>query len=103
MIRLTALVCLMASPALACANRDHLAAFLKVEHGLSLYSWGLTDAGDMVELFLNDRGHWAVVTTKPNACASVDMPHKERGRLWLPPTRNNAIPDARRMSEGDPL
>jgi hypothetical protein len=104
MIRAAAVaVSLAASPALACAERDHLAAFLESRHGLSLHSWGLSDAGDMMELFISDRGHWAVVTTTPRGCASVAMPHKERGRLWLPPTPNSALPDAMRMNEGSPL
>jgi hypothetical protein len=35
--------------ALACAERDHLAAFLESRHGLSLHSWGLPDAMRMNE------------------------------------------------------
>jgi hypothetical protein len=100
---LTALAVLLASPASAeCWVRDHVAAFLKVEHGLALRSWGLSDGGDMMELFTNEAGHWAVVTTKPNQCASVSMPHKERGRLWMPPKPNKAIPNQLRMEDGDP-
>jgi hypothetical protein len=91
-----------ASQPITCANRDHLAAFLRVEHDLALHSWGLSDVGDMMELFVNDRGHWGVVTTKPTGCAMLSMPHKERGRLWFPPTHNDVLPPARRMNEGSP-
>jgi hypothetical protein len=96
MIRLAAVLTLCAAPAFAqpCHERDHIAAFLETRHGLALHSWGLSDAGDMMELFLGERGHWAVITTKPNRCATVDMPHKERGRLWAPPKPNSVMPDA---------
>lgn len=85
-----------------CYQRDHLAAFLKVEHGLTLHSWGLSESGDMMELFLSDRGHWAVITTQPNRCASVRFPHKERGRLWIPTPANPAFNPPLRMQEGPP-
>lgn len=85
-----------------CYSRDVLAGYLKAEHGLSLHSWGLTDSGDMAELFLSPRGHWAVITTTPRRCATVAMPHKERGRLWAPPKQNHALPDALALVPGVP-
>ena len=101
---LTAAAVLLAFPAWSsCYQRDHLAGYLEARHGLALHSWGLSDAGDMMELFLSDGGHWAVVTTKPNRCASVAFPHKERGRLWMPPKQNWALPDGLWMDQGTPL
>lgn len=96
---------LFATPAQAepCWVRDHVAAFLKQEHHLSLHSWGLADNGDMMELFLDDSGHWAVVTTKPDQCSSVSMPHKERGRLWMPPKLNKAAPNQSHLENGAPV
>jgi len=100
----TALAVLIACPAYAkCFERDHLAAYLKVEHGLSLRSWGLDDAGNMVELFISGTGHWAVIETTPRRCSSVRMPHKTWGRLSDPPVRNKAVPKARNMTEGQGL
>jgi hypothetical protein len=48
MIRLAVAFALVAAPAFAqpCHERDHIAAFLETRHGLALYSWGLSDAGD---------------------------------------------------------
>ena len=82
---------LIASPALAaCYEPSHLAAFLRQEHGLRLHSWGLTDEGNMQELWMRAGGHWAVVSTTPLHCADVSMPHKLNGRLTEPP-RNPAM------------
>jgi hypothetical protein len=91
------------SQASTCWVREHVAAYLREAHGVTLHSWGLSDDGDMMELFLGDRGHWAVVTTTPRGCASVAMPHQLRGRLWTPPRPNNALPDTRQMNRGSPL
>ena len=98
----TALAVLLALPAAAeCYKRDHLAAYLKVEHGLALHSWGLDDAGNMVELFLGAGGHWAVVQTTPTRCSSVAMPHKARGRLSDPVPQNKINRPGLRMSPGE--
>jgi hypothetical protein len=97
-----ALACLPMTAQAACYERDHLSAFLQVEHGLSLHSWGLTDAGDMLELFLSDTGHWATIRTTPAKCSSIDMPHQLHGRLWVPPVGNKAIQPDRLMSRGVP-
>lgn len=95
---------ILATPLAAeCFNRDHLAAYLKVKYELSLRAWGLDDAGNMVELFYNDGGNWAVITTTPFRCAKVAMPHKEGGRLADPARPNKALPPARYLSEGDAL
>ena len=92
MIRLAAVLALMAGPAVsACYNPQHLAAFLKLEHGLTLHSWGLNDAGNEEQLWLNSDGHWAVVETTPQRCSDIaSMPHKLRGALTNPP-RNPAM------------
>jgi len=104
LIAATALAGLLASPLAAdCFERDHLAAYLQVEHGLKLRSWGLNDSGNMVELFLSDRSHWAVVETTPARCASVRMPHKEWGRLSDPVQPNKAVPAPRYMTQGSAL
>lgn len=97
------IACLPAAASAACYPRDHLTAFLLVEHGLTLNSWGLDDAGNMVELFLGDGGHWAVITTTPAKCSDIAMPHKLRGRLWEPPQQNKAVPPARSLTEGEAL
>jgi hypothetical protein len=105
MIRLAAIVLLWAtaSTAAPCHDKAMLEAFLKHDHGLRLHSRGLSDAGNMLELWTGPVGHWAVVTTTPVGCASVDMPHKLRGRLWTPPSPNHAIPPDARMNEGQGL
>ena len=93
---------LITSPLAAeCYKRDHIAAYLQVEHGLALHSWGLDDAGNMVELFLGAGGHWAVVQTTPTRCSSVAMPHKARGRLSDPVPQNKINRPGPRMSPGE--
>lgn len=103
MIRLALLLALLPSLAWgACYDRAILAAFLREAHGLRLHSWGLTDAGDMQELFIGPTGHWAVVQTKPNACSEVvSLPHKEKGRLTGRPLLNKAQPP-RGLYPGEP-
>ena len=105
MIRLALALAVLATPAAAmrCAERDHVAAWLVQDHGLRLHSWGLTDAGDMHELFLSDAGHWAIVQTTPGGCSTVvSLPHQHRGRLWRPPSGNHAIPQGWRYEPGTP-
>lgn len=80
-----------------------LEAFLKQEHGLHLHSWGLSDKGNMLELWLGDKGHWAVVTTTPSQCSSVELPHSLKGRLWTQPRANKAIPEDQRLNTGEKI
>lgn len=93
------------NPALAsqCYERPMLMAFLDAEHGLKLHSWGLDDTGNMLELLLAPNGHFALVTPRPNKCASVELPHQLRGRLWVAPSPNKAIPEDHRMNNGQGL
>lgn len=86
MIRLALALVLAAGPvSAACYQPSHLAAFLKLEHGLTLHWWGLDGDGNMTELWINGEGHRAVVTTTPHHCADVSMPHRLHGRLTEPP------------------
>ncbi len=105
MIRLAFILSLISTPIVAapCHEKKMLESYLKVEHGLRLHSWGLNDKGNMLELWLNENGHWAVVTTSPSQCSSVEFPHNLRGRLWKPPSPNKAIPEAERLTPGDPM
>jgi len=106
MKRLVAAIVLsiLALPAAAeCFNRDHLAAYLKVKYELSLRAWGLDDAGNMVELFYNDGGNWAVIETTPSRCAKVAMPHKEGGRLVEIAPPNYITPLPQYLSQGSAL
>jgi hypothetical protein len=109
MIRIAALLCLMAAPAAAqntnCLNRDMLAGYLASE-GMPLYSWGLNSEGHMEELFLGEGGDWAVVVTAPSGCARLaSRPDRLRGRLWSPAPGNKLFgppfrPESRRMVPG---
>jgi hypothetical protein len=74
-----------------CYNRAHLEAFLKSEYQMQLYSWGITQSGDMLELWWSDNGHFAAVTTTPAGCTTVTMPEHLHDRLRQPPQRNRAI------------
>lgn len=95
---------LWSSPVSAqCLDKQMLEAFLKHEEGLTLHSWGLTDDGDMLELWIGDRGHWATVRTTPQKCSTVELPFKLKGRLWTPPSPNKAIPPDRIMNEGQEI
>jgi hypothetical protein len=80
-----------------------LEAFLKQEHDMRLHSWGLSVSGNMVELWLAPNGLFAVVTTTPAKCSTVEIPADLRGRLWTPPSPNKAIPEAGRMNSGQGL
>jgi hypothetical protein len=91
----------LSSPSYACTSRDYAAAYFQTEHGMTLHAWGLDVNGAMQELFLAPSGHWAVITTEPNGCATVDTPQRLWGRLWQPPQTNKAAP-LRPMNEGDP-
>jgi hypothetical protein len=84
-----------------CHEKDMLESFLKDRHELRLHSWGLSDEGNMMELWLGDEGHWAVVTTTPDKCSTVELPHNLKGRLWIAPSPNKAIPPADRMNKGE--
>jgi hypothetical protein len=95
----------LSSPAHAspCYEKPMLEAFLKQEHGLRLHSWGLNKSGEMLELWLAPSGLFAVVTTTPAKCSTVELPHDLRGRLWVPPSPNKAIPEDSRMNNGQGL
>lgn len=72
--------CLLASPALACSERSDLAVRL-YEMDMRLVSWGLTASGDMHELFMDDAGLWAVLSTNAMHCTrliSAPTHHFER-------------------------
>jgi hypothetical protein len=86
-----------------CYEKDMLESYLKDRHELRLHSWGLNDTGNMLELWLNAQGHWAVVTTTPDRCSTVEFPHKLRGRLWAAPSPNKAIPQEYLLNPGDSL
>lgn len=86
-----------------CHNKDMLESYLKERHELHLHSWGLNDTGNMLELWLNEQGHWAVVTTTPGRCTSVEFPHKLHGRLWAKPQQNKSIPQQHRLTPGEPI
>lgn len=91
----------LSSPAYAeCLPKRMLEAFLKENHGLKLHSWGLNTKGAMVELWLAPDGLFAVVTTTPAKCTTVEIPADLRGRLWTPPSPNKAIPEDRTMNNG---
>lgn len=102
MIRLAAILSLCATSLLAnpCLHKSHLEAFLKQEHDMRLHSWGLNREGHMLELWLAPDGLFAVVTTTPAKCSTVELPHDLKGRLWIPPSPNWAIPEANRMNQG---
>jgi hypothetical protein len=92
-----------AAHAAPCYDKAHLEAFLKQEHELKLHSWGVNGAGNMVELWLAPNGLFALVTTTPAKCSTVEIPADLHGRLWTPPSPNRAIPEADRMNKGDKL
>jgi hypothetical protein len=85
---------LLATPAAAnpCFDRQHLEAFLKSEYDMALMSWGMTQDGNMIELWWAEDGHFATVTTTPRGCVSVSMPEHLHERLRRPPQRNRAAP-----------
>ena len=105
MIRLAAVCISLASATNAsqCHDKPMLEAFLKQEHGMSLHSWGLNGHGDMLELWLAPNGLFAVVTTTPAKCSTVEIPADLHGRLWTPPSPNKAIPEDSRMNNGQGL
>lgn len=105
MLRLVIILALIAAPtaSMGCYDKKMLEAFLKQEHGLRLHSWGLSEDGNMLELWLGPSGHWAVVTTTPAQCSTVELPHELRGRLWVPPSQNYAVPEDRLMNKGHGL
>jgi hypothetical protein len=105
MIRLAAVCISLASAAHAapCHEKPMLEAFLKQEHDMRLHSWGLNSAGNMIELWLAPGGLFALVTTTPAKCSTVEIPADLYGRLWTPPVPNKAIPEEQRMNNGQGL
>jgi hypothetical protein len=93
-------VCIKPAFATQCHYKPMLEAFLKQEHAMRLHSWGINGAGDMLELWLAPNGLFAVVTTTPRKCSTVELPSDLKGRLWVAPSPNKAIPDAGIMDRG---
>jgi hypothetical protein len=94
---------LLATPVAAtpCFDRQHLEAFLKSEYKMALMSWGMTQDGNMMELWWAEDGHFATVTTTPRGCVSVSMPEHLHERLRRPPQRNKAAP-IQPLDRGEP-
>jgi hypothetical protein len=86
-----------------CRDKVLLESFLKYEYDMRLHSWGLNKNGSMLELWLADNGLFAIVTTTPFKCSTVELPDDLYGRLWVPPSQNNAIPEDYRMNRGSEL
>ena len=53
-----------------CYDRDVLAGCLADRYEMTLTGWGLTDSGDMHELYQAPNGMWAVVQTTPARCST---------------------------------
>lgn len=83
-----------------CKDKALLESFLRHEHGLKLHSWGINGDGNMVELWLAPSGLFAVVTTTPSACSTVEIPADLKGRLWAAPSPNKAIPQGKALDRG---
>jgi hypothetical protein len=105
MIRHAFILALAVAPVWAdtCRDKVLLESFLKHEYGLRLHSWGLSQEGNMLELWLADDGLFAIVTTTTGKCSTVELPDDLHGRLWTPPSPNKAIPEGYRMSRGTEL
>ena len=56
-------ICSSASAATLCAMRDDLVAVLARDYGESLAGQGLTDDGQLVELFVGDRRSFTLIIT----------------------------------------
>ena len=89
--------------AMPCHDRDHIAAYLQHNHGMTLWGWGIDIEGDMLELFTAEGGRFAVIKTRPDKCATMIWAEEHGGRLVDPPRRNPAIPPALHMDRGTPL
>jgi hypothetical protein len=101
---LAALLVLASPPALAepCAERDPLAAWLRLDHGMKLVGWGISREGNMLEFFHDGAAHFAVIQTTPHRCATIlAMTERPHARLEPEAPRNHAVPPARRLSEGE--
>lgn len=106
MIRAAILAAIVATPVAAqeCFERDHLSAWLQVEHDMRLVSWGLNEAGHMEELFVADSGLWAVVLTKPDHCTSfLSLPVAHYERLGPVPHSNKIERHRRGLRQGPRL
>jgi hypothetical protein len=105
MLRIAFILALIVAPAKAdtCHDKAMLEAFLKHELGLRLYGWGLNKDEAMIELWIAPSGMFAVVTTTPEKCSTVGLPHDLHGRLWTPTPPNKAIPEDRTMNKGQGL
>ena len=85
-----------------CHRYDYALAFIKSEYDMLLISWGMTQDGNSMELWLADDGHFATLTTTPGGCTMVAMPEHLHDRLRQPPQRNRAIP-IQPLDRGDAL
>jgi len=103
-LALSKVIALLATIANAspCFERDHIAAFLIHEQGMTLRGWGIDATGNMLELFTAYNGRFAVLTTSANKCASLIWAEHHGGRLVDPPRRNMAVPPANRLDRGEP-
>lgn len=85
-----------------CAERDPLAAWLRLDHGMKLVGWGISREGNMLEFFHNGASHFAVIQTTPHRCATIiALTERPYARLEPEPQRNHATPPARRLQEGE--
>ena len=77
--------------------RDMLAAFLNgvcTEDGdcLRLWSYGLRENGDMMELFTRGDGLFAILTTTAHRCSTLDGPDQLHARLSEPVFGDERVP-----------
>jgi hypothetical protein len=94
----------LSSPAQAasCYDKGILEGFLR-DQGLRLHSWGLSAEDALMDLWLAPNGLFAVVTTTPEKCTTIQIPADMYGRLWTPPSPNKAVPEGLRMNNGEGL
>lgn len=104
MRRLAFIAAMLPIPAQAtpCHPYDYAVAFIKQNYDMALVSWGMTQDGNSLELWLADSGHFATLTTTPGGCTTVTMPQHLHDRLRQPPQRNRAIP-VHPLDRGDDL
>ncbi len=61
-----------------CAAYDDLAALLDKRYGEHPVNWGLSSNGDLVEVFVSDRGSWTVVVTNALGFSCI----RAAGEAW---------------------
>lgn len=103
-ITATLFACISSGAWANCYDRDVLAGYLADRYEMTLTGWGLTDSGDMHELYQAPNGMWAVVQTTPARCSTLaSLPHQHYGRLAEPPRYNKAVPPAMLLDNGEPM